>query len=294
MAVILLYTLVVLIWGSAWLAVKFQIGVVPTEASVAYRMGIAAACMFAWTLLKRLPLRFRPMEHLIMALQGALIFSTNFFLLYLAAGYLTTGLIAVVFSTSSGMIILFNAVLLRRPPSIQVLLGALLGLIGISIIFLPEFKGFDLGSQAVAGLALSLGGTVCFSMGSILSARNRRAGLSVRGNTAWSMLYGTLLLTLFMQLRGHRFAFDFAPAYLLSLAYLSLVGSVVAFAAYFALLARIAPERAAYVTVLFPIVALSLSTLFEGYQWTPLAFSGVLLTLAGNVLVLGRTKRMTV
>lgn len=292
--IVLLYSLVVLIWGSAWIAVKFQIGIVPAEASVAYRMGIAAFCMFAWVLAKRLPLRFSPRDHLIMALQGGLIFSTNFLFFYLAAGYMTTGLIAVVCSTSSGMIMLFNTVLLRRPPTWRVVLGALLGFTGISVIFLPEFSQFDLGSRAIKGLALSLAGTLCFAMGSVLAARNRRAGLSVRGNTAWGMFYGTLLLCVFTQFRGKPFAFDFAAPYLLSLAYLSLISSVIGFAAYFALLARIEPERAAYVTVLFPIVALGLSTLFESYQWTPVAFCGILLTLAGNILILHQHRRVVV
>lgn len=286
MITLLLYLTVVMIWGSSWIAVKFQVGVVPAEASVAYRIGIAACFMFAWTLLRRLPLRFTLGDHLFMALQGALIFSSNFFLFYLAAGYLTTGLIAVVCSTSTGMIMLFNAVILRQRPALRMVLGALLGFIGISIIFKPELVRFTLVSGAGLGLLLSVGGTICFSLGSIVSARNRKAGLSVRGNTAWAMLYGFILLTLFLYCRGRQFSFDPRLPYIGSLLYLSVVGSVIAFAAYFALLGRIEPARAAYVTVLFPIVALSLSTLFEGYHWTITALFGVLLTLLGNFLVL--------
>lgn len=286
MITVLLYLTVVFIWGSTWLAVRYQVGVVPPEISVAYRIGISAVFMFGWSLARGLPLRFKIGEHLFMMLQGALIFSTNFFLFYLAAAHLTTGLIAVIFSTASAMTILLNSLLLRRPPSLRLLLGAVLGGAGISLVFSHELAGFSLQSATGAGLLLSLGGTLCFSLGSLVSARNRTAGFSVCGNTAYAMLYGTGLLCFFAWVRGNHFAFDFSLPYVASLAYLSIIGSVIAFAAYFALLSRIKAEQAAYSTVLFPVVALTLSTFFEGYQWTVSAVLGVLITLAGNVLVL--------
>lgn len=286
MVTVLLYLTVVLIWGSTWLGVRYQIGVVAPEVSVAYRIGIAAFLMFAWSQARGLQLRFTMREHLFMMLQGSLIFSTNFFLFYLAAERLATGLIAVIFSTASVMTILLNSLLLRRKPSWRFLLGAVLGAAGIGLIFSHELVEFSFQSAIGVGLFLSFCGTFCFSLGSLVSARNRIAGLAVCGNTAWAMLYGTGLLCLFAVFRGKHFNFDFALPYVISLAYLSIVGSVVAFAAYFALLGRIKAEQAAYSTVLFPVVALTLSTFFEGYQWTVAAVVGVLATLTGNLLVL--------
>lgn len=282
----LLYIMVVLIWGSTWLAVKYQIGIVSPEISVAYRIGISAILMFAWSMARGKSLRFHFSEHFYMMLQGSLIFSTNFFLFYLAAEHITTGLIAVIFSTASAMTLLLNSLLMRRPPPSRFLLGAALGATGISLIFCHELVGFSIQSTIAMGLLLSFGGTFCFSLGSIVSARNRTAGFSACGSSAWAMLYGTGLLCVFALLRGNQFAFDFAFPYLASLAYLSIIGSVVAFAAYFALLTRIKAEQAAYSTVLFPVVALTLSTFFEEYQWTVTAVLGVLLTLAGNMIVL--------
>jgi drug/metabolite transporter (DMT)-like permease len=293
MTTVLLYFTVVLIWGSTWLAVRYQLGVVAPEISVAYRIGTAALLMLFWSLARRLPLRFNRTDHLFMALQGALIFSTNFFLFYLAAGYLTTGLIAVIFSTASLMTITLNSLLTWRPPSPRFWLGALLGGIGISFIFSHELIELRLHSATMKGLLLSLGGTLCFSLGSIVSARNRVAGLSPCGNSAWAMLYGTVLLCIFAALSGKQFNFDFAPHYIISLTYLSLVGSVVAFAAYFALLSRIKAEQAAYSTVLFPLVALTLSTFFEGFRWTQPALFGVFLILGGNLMVLGSPLKKT-
>ena len=288
---VLLYTAVVLIWGSTWIMVRFQLGVVPPEVSVAYRIGTAAIILFGWAAARRLRLRYNPGEHFYIAVQGALIFSTNFFLLYLAAVHLTTGLVSVVFSTASAMTIILRAAISRHRPAPQVILGAVLGVVGVGAIFWPQVVGLGAVPHAGTGLLLSLGGTLCFSMGSLVSARNQAAGLTGSGCMAWSMAYGAALLSLFAWVGGHGFTFDPAWPYVGSLLYLSLIGSVAGFACYFALLRRIAAERAAYATVLFPIVALALSTLFEGYQWTALAFFGVLLTLTGNILVLRPAKK---
>lgn len=286
----LLYAVLVLIWGSTWIMVKFQIGVVPAEASVVYRFVIASALMFGWALLRGLPLRFGPRDHLYIALQGATIFSTNFYLMYLAAAYLTTGLVAVVFSTASAMTMLFSTLLLRRLPTAKGLFGAALGSIGIAIIFWPELAGFSLDSGSGLGLLLSLGGTASFSLGGLVSARNHAAGLSVRGSTAWAMTYGAAMMAVLALASGKAFTFDPAFSYVGSLLYLGIFGSVVAFACYFALLAKIGAERASYATVMFPIVALAISTVFEDYQWTVMAVVGIAFTLAGNALVLMQPK----
>jgi drug/metabolite transporter (DMT)-like permease len=242
--------------------------------------------MFAWALYKGLPLRFALYHHRFLALQGALIFSSNFFFFYLAATHLTTGLIAVLFSTASVLTLLINSVLLRRRPATAVLSGATLGTIGIAIIFWPELHNFDLRHGSGLGLLQTFAGTLCFCLGSIVTARNHRAGLPLAGGTAWAMFYGLALLILLATLRDSPWRFEWTLAYTFSLAYLSLIGSVLAFAAYFTLLTRIEAEKAAYATVLFPVVALTLSTFFEGYQWALSGALGIILVLIGNFLVL--------
>lgn len=282
----LLYLTVVLVWGSSWLLMKFQVGVVPPEASVIYRFAMAACLMFAWVILRRLPLRFTLRQHVLIAAQGALIFCTNFVLFYYATKYLTTGLVAVVMSTASIMTMLLNAVWLRQPPQTLVMLGAAMGACGIAVIFWPELAGLASGNGSALGLALSAAATLSFSAGAIIAGRNQAAGLSVRGTSAWAMFYGVALLTAFSLVRGIEFTFDPRFPYVASLMALTILSTIIAFACYFALLGRIGSDRAAYATVLFPVVALTLSTLFEGYQWTNMALIGVALTLAGNALVL--------
>lgn len=280
---VFLYATVVLIWGSTWLAVKYQLGPVSPEVSVAYRMGSAALMLFFLGFIKQLPFKYGLPVHLMMMLQGALLFSLNFFLFYLAAESLVTGLIAVIFSTASALTVVLNCLLARRLPSIQLALGAMLGVLGVGLIFSGEI----LNSQTTVGYGLlySIGGTLCFSLGTIVSARIRTPGQSTLVNIAWAMSYGTGLLCILALVRGNVFNFDFSKTYIISLAYLSVFGSVIAFTAYFALLKHIRTEQAAYATVLFPVVALTLSTLFENYQWTATAGIGVFITLLGNILI---------
>lgn len=281
-----LYVLVVLVWGSSWLAIKYQIGVVAPEASLVYRFVISAAVMFAWVLMLRLPLRFTLRDHGFIALQGALIFCLNYFLFYHAAAYLTTGLIAVVMSTASIVTMLISIVVLGRRPSLRMLAGAALGTGGIAMVFWPDLVAFARGDGSVTGLLLSAGGMTSFAIGSMVAARNQASGLSVRGSSAWAMAYGVMLMATYSLARGTEFTFDYTWLYSRSLLYLSIFSTVIAFALYFALLGRIGPERSAYTTVLFPVVALTLSTFFEGYEWTSAALIGVALTLVGNLLVL--------
>lgn len=285
---VLLYAVTVLVWGSTWLAIKFQLGVVAPEVSLAYRFALAAAAMFLWVGVKGLGLRFAWRDHLRFALTGAFMFSTNFYLFYLAAFDLTTGLLAVIFSTVSIMNIANGALFLGRRVTLRVLAGALCGVTGIAVIFWPELAGFDLDSAGTRGLLLGVGGALCFSFGNMVSARNQANGLPVVPANAWGMAYGALLLFLFALLSRATFNFDPAFPYVASLLYLAVFGSVVAFAAYLTLLGRIGADRSAYATVLFPVIALGLSTLFEGYVWTAGAAAGVGLVLLGNLLALAR------
>ncbi len=282
-----LYALTVLIWGTSWLAIKFQLGVVAPEVSVVYRFALAAAIMLGYCLLARRRMAFSPADHGFMALQGGFLFSTNYFLIYLGSQYLTTGLVAVAFSTIVVMNIIGNGLLFRTALRPRVVAGAALGLAGITLVFWPEVAAFDLSRAGTLGLLLSLAGTASASLGMLTSAWNQsRRRLPVIESNAFGMLYGGFFVTLLTLLRGSPFAFDPAWPYVLSLLYLAVFATVVGFWSYLTLLGRIGADRAAYATVLFPVVALALSTWFEGFQWTLLAALGVALVLLGNVLIL--------
>ena len=286
-----LYALTVLLWGTSWLAIKFQLGVVPPEVSIVYRFAVATALMFILCLASRRRMRFSAADHGFMALQGMCLFSTNYFFIYSGSQYLTTGLVAVAFSTLVILNIIGGAILFRTPIQGRVVIGAGLGIAGIAIVFWPEIAAFDPSRRGTLGLGLALVGTGFASAGMLTSAWNqRRRGLPVFQGNAYSMLYGALFIAALTLAHGSDFVFDPAPAYVLSLLYLALFATVAGFWSYLTLVGRIGPDRAAYATVLFPIVALALSTWFEDFHWTALDGVGIALVLLGNVVIL--TKRL--
>jgi drug/metabolite transporter (DMT)-like permease len=281
-----LYLTTVLIWGSTFFAIRFQLGGVAEEVSVVYRFALAALIILAYCAARGRRLRFSAPEHGWMALQGLLLFGANYLLVYLATSLLTSGLIALLFSSIIVMNIVLAALFFRRRIEPPVVAGALLGLGGIGLVFWPELVLLDPSADALRGMALALLGTLVASFGNMVSLRNQGAGLPVVQSNGYGMAYGALLMALWAAGRELPFAFDLSAGYLLSLAYLALFGSVLAFGSYLTLLGRIGPGRAAYAMVLFPLVALLLSTLFEEYHWSATAFAGMLLVVVGNVLAL--------
>jgi drug/metabolite transporter (DMT)-like permease len=289
---LLLYSTTVLIWGSTWLVITFQLGTVDPTLSVAYRFTLASLLLLAFAMLRKINLRFTARQHVFFGLQGALLFSLNYLLVYLAELRLTSGLVAVVFSMLVFLNILIGALFLGTPVRLNVVVGAIIGLLGISLVFLPELSAFSLQDRGFVGLLLGLGGTLFASMGNIVAARNQREGLPVIQTNAFGMGYGAILMFAIALITGTPFRFETTLTYIASLVYLALFGSVIAFGAYLTLLGRIGADRAAYNSLLFPLVALGISTLFEGYRWSMPALVGVFLVLAGNFLVLSRRRKM--
>ena len=286
----LLYVITVLIWGSTWLAIKYQLGVVSPELSVAYRFFLASLLLFLFCMWKKLPLRFSARQHAFIALQGLLLFSANYILVYFAEGFVTSGLVAVIFSSIIILNVLFGAVLLGSPVRGRVVLGALVGIGGLALIFWHELAGFDLRGGPALGLTLAVISSVSASLGNIVSARNQREQIPVIQTNAYGMAYGATFTLLIALSRGVEFTFDPSPGYVASLLYLALFGSVVAFGSYLTLLGRIGADRAAYITIVFPVIALLLSALFEGLEFNPAQLLGVALVLGGNLIVLQRKK----
>ena len=288
-----LYLITVLIWGSTWLAIKFQLGVVAPELSIAYRFGLAASILIIFSLVRRLPLRFDIKSHGFFVLQGLLLFSLNYILVYLAEGYLTSGLVAIIFSLIIIFNVIFGAIFLGNPIRTRVMIGAVLGLAGLAFVFWPELSSFSLSSLQILGLIMAFIATISASLGNVVSARNQRHELPVVQTNAYGMLYGALFMLILAFFRGVQLEFDTSPGYIVSLIYLAVFGSVIAFGSYLTLLGRIGLDRAAYVTVLFPVIALLLSTIFEDLQWGVPQLLGVVLILFGNAVVLTKKGRIS-
>jgi drug/metabolite transporter (DMT)-like permease len=281
-----LFALGTLIWGSTWLAIKFQLGVVSPNVSVAYRFAIASVLLGAWCLFTRRSLSFSPGTHKFIALQGVLLCGLNYVTVYWAEQYATSGLVAVLFSTIVFMTPVGARVVFGTPLTIRMLVAATLGVLGIALLFVPELSRARYGGDAALGIVLGLVATAIASAGTLASSRNHDAGIPVLPGAAWAMAYGALTAAIIAVLTGARWSFDFRTPYVVSLLYLAVFGTVVAFGAYLTLIKLIGPGRASYVSIATPIVAMALSTLFEGYRWTVVAGFGVVLAVIGNWLAL--------
>lgn len=291
-----LYLSVVLIWGSTWIAIHFQLGDVPIIVSIFYRFLIAAIIMMAYMVFSKKLQKVTPTDHLYFALLGVFLFCMNFICFYYSSNYIASGLVAVIFSLAT----LYNAVnsyiFWGEKITIQVMAAALLGVIGLGCMFYPELVKTTLSNQLLIGVALALLGTLFFSFGNMISRRNSSKGIKPQTAIAYGLIYGAVILFVLTQLTGNELKFSTQPRYVMSLLYLSFVGTVLGFIAYLSLVANLGPSRAAYATVLFPIVALFLSSLLEGYQWSSYGFIGLVFVMVGNVVMNVKKKptKMTV
>ncbi len=281
-----LYAISILIWGSTWFAIEFQLGAIAPEVSITYRYLIAAAVMFGWCALRRLPLRYALADHAKFALLGLLIFGINYILAYRAQVYITSALSAIIFSMMLWMNILNSRIFFGIRAGWPVLLGSILGMAGIVILFAPQVSEVSLDDRIMLGCVLAFLGALTASFGNMVSQSAQHKGLPVIQANAWGMLYGAIFIGAMAALNGEKFAFEWSPGYVISLLYLSVFGSVIAFWAYLTLLGRVGAHKAGYATLAFPIVALFLSGLFEGLTIDAALIAGTLLVLVGNVLVL--------
>jgi drug/metabolite transporter (DMT)-like permease len=236
-------------------------------------------------------LKFSARQHGYIALQGLFLFSSNYLVFYWATGLLTSGIVALMFSTVILMNIINGAIFMRAPVRARVVVGACFGIVGIAGIFWSEVSGVGDNANTWRGLWMCLLATWFASVGNIISARNQKHAIPVIQTNAWGMAYGALIMAVYAAVSGAHFNFDPSISYSLSLLYLSVFGSILAFGCYLTLIGRIGADKAAYAAVLFPVIALGLSTLFEDYQWTLRAGFGFLLVLLGNYIVLTRARK---
>lgn len=285
-----LYLATVLIWGSTWLVIKFQLGVVSPIVSVAWRFALASLMLLLYALYRRRSLRFSARDHAWIVLQGVLLFGLNYIGIYLSEQYLTSGLVAVVFS----LVVFMNALGMRaffgRPIRATAVIAATLGVAGVALIFGREVLAVSTAGNELRGLLLALASTILASLGNMVATRNHRSQLPVLQVNAWSMLYGALFVAAVALASGAHLQFDPSWPYVASLLFLALFGSALAFGAYLTLMGRIGADRAAYTAVAIPIIALLLSTAFEHLRWRLETFSGVTACVAGILLAQRRPR----
>lgn len=281
-----LYALVLALWSTSWIAIHFQLGVVDPVVSVLWRFGIGAAVMWAWVLLRGDQLRFPLIDHLRFIALGLCLFSTNFILFYTAGLSIASGLMSVIFSLASVINLFLGFVVFRQKMEWRVLIGGVTGAAGVGLMFLPGIYNGDMSASAGRGVLLCFAGTLCFCVGNLAATSIQRRGIGVHVANAYAMTYALPYMTGLCLWWGLPFRFDWTWIYWTSLLWTGLVATTVSFVAYITLLNRIGAARAAYVTVLSPVIALLISTWLEDYRWTLWAAIGLVFVMAGNVLVL--------
>lgn len=276
------YCLTVLIWGLTWTAIRLQVESAPVDISVFYRFVLAAAVTLGVLKLARQLPKLSWLQHRWLVLQGLTLYSVNFLLIYRAAESMTSGLLAVVFSLAA----LFNAfngwLLLRLTPNRRIYPAVALGVTGVALLFWTDL---ELGNARASAILFALAGTYWFSFGNLISLKVRAAEVPLLAGNAWAMFYGAVILGVWCLIKGVEWQLPAAPSFWGATLFLAIPGSIIAFYSYLTVIRTLGADRAGYATVLFPVVALSVSTWLEGFQWTAPAVVGAVLALLGNYVL---------
>lgn len=280
------YILTVLIWGLTWTAIRLQVESAPVDLAVFYRFVLASlVALGGLALLRRLP-RLSLGQHRWLVLQGLTLYSVNFLLIYRAAETMTSGLLAVVFSLAA----LFNAfngwALMGLRPSPRIYPAVALGITGVALLF---WHDLSLGNATLASILFALAGTYWFSLGNLISLKVRAADIPLLAGNAWAMFYGALALGLWCLVQGVPWFMPASTSFWSATLFLAIPGSIIAFYSYITVIRTVGADKAGYATVLFPVVALSVSTWLEGFVWTGTAIAGAALALMGNYVLFRKT-----
>ena len=290
-AILIPFIVFTLIWGSTWIVIKDQLGAVPPQWSVAYRFVIAAAAMLLLARLKgeRMPLDARSM--LVVTFLGVMQFAVNFNVVYFAELHITSGVVATVFALMLIPSTLLGWAFLGHRPTRRFIASSLVAIAGIGLLFVNEIRANPTGSDEImVGVGLTVVGMLAASSANVFQARPEVRRLPMFAMLGWSMAAGAVVNVLFALAVAGPPGFDSRPGYWLGLVYLALPASVLTFSLYYPVVRKIGPAKAAYSSVLVPIIAMALSTWLEAYSWTPLAIAGALLALGGMVGALSRPR----
>ena len=281
------FALVTLVWGSTWLVIRDQLGVVPPSWSVAYRFVIASVAMFACAAAARAPLRLPRGAIGFVLLFGAAQFAFNFNFVYRAELHITSGLVATIFALLVVPNALLARIFLKQGVSRPFLAGSAVALVGVGLLFAHELQQSSAGrAAALTGIGFALAAVLAASIANVMQASARARALPMTTMLAWGMAVGAAGDALYAWAMHGPPTFDWRPGYVAGLLYLGLAASALAFTLYFGVIRAIGPARAAYSSVLVPVIAMTLSTFFEDYRWTWEAALGGLLVLAGLFVAL--------
>ena len=286
---IFLFIATLLCWGPTWYIIKFQLGTVDPMVSVFYRFFLASVIILLFCIYKKRNLRFSIKEHFFIAVLGIFLFNINYVIFYLSTQYLISGFVALCFSSILFMNVINNIIFHRSSPNIVTLIGGTIGTLGLIIIFYDEIITFEFSSGTSYGIFLGIIATYFASLGNLISAHTSKIKLEVIPVTGLGMFYGSISLVIYLILMGNSFSFELSNQYIFSLIYLSIFGSVFGFSLYLTLIKKLGSNDAAYVAIIMPLMALVVSTFFEGLVWDLSLVLGAIMIVLGNIIILKRS-----
>ena len=287
LAVLIPFGIVTLIWGSTWLVIRDQLGVVPPSWSVSYRFLIAGLVMAAYAAWTRASWRLGMRGSVFAILLGVAQFCVNFNFVYRAEEHITSGLVSVVFALLLVPNALFARLFLGHKLGRQFLVGSAIAMSGVVLLFVHEARSDPSGpGEVIAGIALTVCGILGASTANVMQATPTAARYPMATTLAVAMLAGAAFDAAFAWWSVGPPTIEHRAGYWIGILYLGVVASAVAFSLYFRVLRTIGPAKSAYSGVIVPVIAMGLSTLFEGYRWSGLAVAGAALAAAGLVVAL--------
>ncbi len=285
----IIFVLVVLSWSTSWIVAKMQIGVVPVELSAGYRFFFAGLILLIYSFYKKLNFKFSKKEWQLIAVQGACVFSINHFFFLYAMYYISSGIVAALFSLSILLSAGFNFILYKTKTDIKIIIGGAIGIIGLGLVFANEVKNVGFNFDAFRGIIFCFIGVSLFSLSACITER-QGPSKDLISKTSMAMIFGALISFIFIILRGQQFTFDFSFKYIFALTYLILVPGIIGFLGILYLISKIGGSKAGYTSLIYPVGALILSALFENYHFGYASILGLIMIISGNYLAL-RSKK---
>lgn len=279
-----------LIWGTTWFAITLQLGPVDAVVSVVRRFGLAAIVLFIFCAVTRRPLRLTRAQHLAAVGQGAFVFAVSYGFVYAAEEQVASAIVAVIFAALAFVNLVLFRFLAGQRAAPTAWAGAALGVLGVGVLSFGQLSGVGAGINPGLGVVFALTAVMASALGNWFAWRGQQAGAPVMAATAWAMTYGTAMLALYGVATGVTWRIEPTPAYVLSLLYLSLFGSVIAFGLYFTIARQRGYALASYISALTPPIAMLVSALFEDARFGWSALAGLALVLAGQVLLIRAPK----
>jgi drug/metabolite transporter (DMT)-like permease len=283
-----LFAICVLTWGTTWYAITFQLGHTTPEIGVALRFALAGGVVLASCAARGIHLGFTPRDHALFALQGVFLYGISYVCVYHAERHVVSGLVAVGYSASPLVVGLGARALFGTGITGPFVFGGLLGLLGVALMFWPEFGKAAGNRETGLGVLFTVAAVLLSAIGSLTASRNRMRGLPFWPALGFGMLYGSAVTAIVALLQGQSFGLPAAASWWASLLYLSLAGSVLTFACFLTLQERIGPGPAGTIGVMTPLLALVVSMVFEAFRPDALTLTGAALAVAGNVMMLRR------